>query len=209
LLCQFHAFLRPELLRDTVFHSTEFLSRRRTNRSSLENIVRAILPLLGIHAKLGHGENTLHEVRHTLHAFHPSRSRDKRSRHDLEVVLLSQRDKLLWIGLEGAQQVIDKRCRSIAGFILTNFVLDLWFDLGEGLCFHFALVLDPYNMPSKGGTYQVAELSHRQRESGFLERRNHLSTWEIAEVAPLLRRRRILRVLFGQGRKILTIPQSG
>jgi hypothetical protein len=40
-------------------------------------------------------------------------------------MLLSQRAKLLWIGLEGSQHVIDKRCCGIAGFILTNFVLDL------------------------------------------------------------------------------------
>ena len=124
-------------------HSTEVLKRRRTDRSSLENIVRAILPLLGIHPKLGHGENTLHEVRHTRHTFHPSSSRDKRGSHDLEFVLLSQRDKLLWIGLEGAQHVIDKHCCSITGFILTNFVPDLWFNLSEGLGFCLALVLDP------------------------------------------------------------------
>ena len=79
----------------------------------------------------------------------------------------------------------------------------------RGLCFRFALVLDLQDMPSKGGAYQVAQLPHRQRESDFLKRCNHLPTREIAEVAPLSRRRRILRVLLGQGRKILTIPQRG
>src|SRR5262249_15834270 len=99
LPCQFHTFLRSQLLRDTVLRSTECLQRRWADRNSLENIVCAVLPLLSIHAKFGHGENTLHEVRHALHAFHPSSSRDKRGSHDLELMLLSQLGKLLWIGL--------------------------------------------------------------------------------------------------------------
>src|SRR5262249_60221121 len=49
LPCQFHAFLCSEILHDAVLRSTEGLNRRWTNRSRLENIVRAILPLLGIH----------------------------------------------------------------------------------------------------------------------------------------------------------------
>src|SRR5262249_8627889 len=44
LPCQFHTFLRSEFLRDTVLRSAECLNRRWTDRGSLENIVRAILP---------------------------------------------------------------------------------------------------------------------------------------------------------------------
>src|SRR5262245_53247620 len=105
--------------------------------------MRASLPLLGIPPQFGHGKDTLHEVRHTLQAFHPSSRRDKWGSHDLELVLLSQRNKLLWIGLKGCQYIIDKRCCGVAGFLFTNFVLDLCFDLSEGLCCRFALVLDP------------------------------------------------------------------
>src|SRR5262245_11716044 len=56
LLSQFHAFLRPQILPDTVLHSTEFLNRRWTDRRRLEHIVRATLPLLSIDAQFWHGK---------------------------------------------------------------------------------------------------------------------------------------------------------
>src|SRR5258708_3988551 len=113
-------------------------------------------------------------------------------------MLASQFGKLSWIGLQGAQKIIDKRHRSIAGFLLPEFLLDLGFNFSQGACVCFVPVLDTQDMPPKGGAYQVTQLAYREREGHLLKRLNHLSTREIAEVATLLGRRRIFGVLLGQ-----------
>ena len=86
----------------------------------LENVVRAILPLQGIHAELRQGKDAFHKLGHALQPFHPSSGRDERGRHDLQLMLLSQFNKLPWIGLQGSQEVIDKGRRGIAGFVFAG-----------------------------------------------------------------------------------------
>ena len=95
-------------------------------------------------------------------------------------MLLSQGSKLLWIRLQGGQEIIHKGRHSIACFVLPEFVPDLLFDLGEGLYCCLMLVFDTQDMPPKGATHQLAELPHREREGRVLKRLHHLPTREIA-----------------------------
>ena len=124
-------------------------------------------------------------------------------------MLAGQLGKLSWIGLQGAQEVIDERHRGIAGFILPEFLLDLGFNFGQGACVCLALVLDTQDMPPKGRAYDVAQLPYREREGRLLKRLHHLSARKIAEVATLLGRCRIFRMLLCQGRKIFPMTQGG
>ena len=101
---QFIAFLQPQFLSHTLFHGTELLQRSGMDRGGLKYIGRPILPLQGIDAEFRQSKHALDEVGDVGETLYLSGGSDKWGRHDLQLVLLGQFSKLLWIRLQGSQE---------------------------------------------------------------------------------------------------------